>query len=202
MKKLIAAQAAVIACSLAPNAIAQSANDDGVMPVSGVYLGANVGRSTADTDVFGPSIVLDVFDEIFNFSSSIYLGYRIYPWVSVEAGYNSYVSSDTGIGGGTAEFTLDSWSLTAKFSYPVTPWFSPYLRVGPDWVRQKSVYNSRTFPSLNEYSNERSFLLQTGAGTDFILARRYTISLNWKRNVGNGKIKGFSDFNLGFSYTF
>ncbi|CAA0091122.1 Uncharacterised protein [BD1-7 clade bacterium] len=202
MKKLIAAHVAVIAYSLAPNAIAQSANDDGVMPVSGVYLGATVGRSTADANVFGSSIALDVFDEIFNFSGSVFLGYRIYPWVSVEAGYNSYVNSDTGIGRETASFTLDSWSLTAKFSYPVTPWFSPYFRIGPDWVRQKSIYNGGGTPRDDLYSNERSFVLQTGLGTDFILARRYTISLNWKRDVGNGKIEGFSDFNLGFSYTF
>ncbi|WP_158006902.1 hypothetical protein [Piscirickettsia litoralis] len=55
---------------------------------------------------------------------------------------------------------------------------------------------------MNTSTSAHKLLPQIGLGADFIIARKYTIGLDWTHDFSNKPIERIDNYSMSFSYTF
>ncbi|ODN43106.1 outer membrane beta-barrel protein [Piscirickettsia litoralis] len=141
MKKIVLC---LLAAGLLSSAYAQN-QPKSELPKSGLYLGIGFGKANTHTnynevignDPLGQAIG-DALASVFKTSAKLFVGYKFNPYIALEGSYADYYDDDTEISGvGKSSEHVYGLGLSAKLSYPVAYWFSPYARLGVDWVSRK-----------------------------------------------------------------
>ena len=200
-------------------------------------VGAAIGQSKASSALVrdresniapGTPSTLSTSSDLKDTAGKLWIGYRVLPWLAVEAGYadfgrqrvgTDYILNFGGIvstGTVTTQRKIDGWGVDLVAGTAVTPALRLFGKVGAfraDISTETRVSNGGSFQnpigdSLAASGSET--VVKVGLGADYALSRQVSARLEWERlpKIGRGgsaATTGEADqdsFWLGVSYRF
>ena len=214
--KMLLALAAAVPLVVSVSAQAQ---DQSGYDTEGWFVGANIGKSSANID--GERIQSSLENNGFDVTSidedkrdqgyKLYAGYQFSPYIALEGGYfdlgdfkfmaNTLPQTDF-----SGRTELQGWNLDLVGTLPLTERFSAFARVGVTQNKSKTRFSSNALINTAGYNDDDSYTKHKyGLGVQYQLSPAFTLRLEAERYRMDDLIGNNGDidlYSLGIVYRF